>query len=88
MPLIKDSKDLVESLKEQSVAQYESIGSFDTSAFFTSIPVPAVLEVSNRKFTEHIEERGLGHFLKKVLIIPIENVISLFELVLNNYPFY
>ena len=59
--------------------------SFDESAYFSSIPVPVALEVIKEKFTEHIEEKGMGHFLKKTCLIYKDNVISLLELVLNNY---
>ena len=48
---------LAESLKEQKVASDETQVSFNVSSVFNSIPVPLALEVINRKFMEHIDEK-------------------------------
>ena len=59
--------------------------SFDVSALSTSIPVPVALKVINLKFTEHINQIGTYDFLENACFKPKDNVISLLELVDNNY---
>ena len=39
-------------------------------ALFTNIPVPVALEVINRKFMEHIDEKRDKNFLEKNLFQP------------------
>ena len=67
LSFIKDSKSLAELIKGQKVAPDETLVSFSVSALFTSIPVPAALEVINRNFMEHIDEKGSEHFMEKLL---------------------
>ena len=80
--LSKHSKRLAKSLKEQKISLDETVLSFDVSALFISIPVPVVLGVINRKFTEHINQRGTKNFLENTSFMP--KVICLLEFVINS----
>ena len=57
----------------------------DVRALFTSISVPVVLGVINRKSTECINQAGMDSFLGHTCFIPKDKVISILEIVLNNY---
>ena len=60
---------------------------FDVSALFMIIRVPVTLEIISRKFTEHINQIGIEHFLENTCFMPKDKVISLLELVLNSLVF-
>ena len=57
------------------------------SALITSIPVPVVLEVLNRKIRAHISQEGLLAILEHSHSIPKDKIVALLELVLNNHVF-
>ena len=61
---IKDSKGLAKGLRDIKVAPDETLVSFNVRAFFTSILVPVTLEVTNRKFTEHMSQEQMENFLE------------------------
>ena len=60
---VKVSKGLAKSLRDQKVAPYETLVSFNVSALFTSIPVTVALEVINRKFTEHMNQDWMEYLI-------------------------
>ena len=55
---VKDSKGFSQYLRSVLIKQDKELVYFDVSALFTSIPVPAALDVINHLFTEHIEVPG------------------------------
>ena len=66
---IKDNKGLPESLEEQKVAPDETSVFFYISSLFSAIPVPVLLEVINRKCTEHMNQKGTENFLENSCLI-------------------
>ena len=80
-------KGLAKSLKEQKVSPDETLGSFDVSGIFTSIPVLTVLDIINRKFTEHINQNRNENLLEHTYFIPKAKDICLVELVPNSCVF-
>ena len=61
---LSDIKGLGESHKDQKVSPDETVVSFDISAIFTSMTVPIALDMINRKFMKHINEKGTEHFFE------------------------
>ena len=84
---VRDSKWLASSLKRKIIKSDETLVSYDASILFTSIPMPAVLEVINRKLTDHISQDRLHYFFEHSHEIPKDKLITLLELVLDNCVF-
>ena len=84
---VKDSKGLAECLKGRTINANETIAASGVSVLFTSIPVPAALDVIKRKLTTIIAPEGLQAFFEHSCSIPKDKIIALLELVLNNCMF-
>ena len=75
---VKDSPDIIKKIKRFSInPEEETLVSFDVSAFFTSIPVPAALQVINSKISTCTS-------FTNVCKIPTETFIKLLEFTLTN----
>ena len=73
---VKESKEWAISLKEQKVALDETLVWYDVSALFTSIPVSVALEIIEREFTEHINQKGLNILWKYLLHTQRQSYLS------------
>ena len=75
---VKDSKDFIQKIKHLSInPEEETLVSFDVSALFTSIPVPAALQVINSKISTSTN-------FTNVCKIPTVKFIKLLEFTLTN----
>ena len=78
---VKDSTDFIKKIKHLSInPEEETLVSFDVSALFTSIPVPAALQVINSKISTHT------YF--NVCKIPTVKFIKILEFTLTNCIFF
>ena len=71
---VEDRKGLAECLIDQKVASDETLISFDVSALFTNIPVPAALEFINGKFPEHITRKEWKTFMNIAASYPTKSL--------------
>ena len=90
---VKDSKSFSDHLRTVKISGEEELVSFDVSALFTSIPVPAALDVINRLFTEHIEDPEAKDkygcsFRRNTIGLEKDEVMKLLKLVLENCVFH
>ena len=78
---VKDSTDFIKKIKNLSInPEEETLVSFDVSALFTSIPVPAALQVINSKISTCTN-------FTNICKIPTEKFIKLLEFTVTNYSF-
>ena len=70
--LLYNTRDFVEQLKEVRLRKEESMVSYDVTALFTSVPIPPVLKIIEKKLTKDKD-------LKQRTNMTIKHIIKLLE---------
>ena len=78
---INSTHDLVEQVKQFTLAPGECLSSYDVSALFTSVPVDPALGV-----IKHLLEKDLT--LKDRTVLPVKDIILLLEFCLKKCTFH